>query len=208
MSGESHTTVDLLRHGEPEGGRRYRGQSDDPLSATGWQQMQAAVAGATPWQRVISSPLSRCRVFAETLAAERGLPLEVEADFREIGFGEWEGQSPEALDAASPGLREAFHRDPIGNRPPGAEPLADFRGRVVAAWHRRIAEAPGSHWLLVGHSGLIRALTGEVMGVPDAALFRLAVPYASLTRVTVHELDGVIWPQLVFHNAPLAAHAP
>ncbi|MFO8155736.1 MAG: histidine phosphatase family protein, partial [Thiohalospira sp.] len=96
MSGESHTTVDLLRHGEPEGGRRYRGQSDDPLSATGWQQMQAAVAGATPWQRVISSPLSRCRVFAETLAAERGLPLEVEADFREIGFGEWEGQSPEA----------------------------------------------------------------------------------------------------------------
>jgi len=30
------TTIDLLRHGEPVGGKRYRGQIDDPLSEKGW----------------------------------------------------------------------------------------------------------------------------------------------------------------------------
>jgi hypothetical protein len=38
--------LDLLRHGEPEGGRLYRGNLlDDPLSEKGWQQMQASVNG-------------------------------------------------------------------------------------------------------------------------------------------------------------------
>jgi len=37
------TTIDLLRHGEPEGGVRYRGDGvDDPLSARAWKQMWAA----------------------------------------------------------------------------------------------------------------------------------------------------------------------
>ena len=39
------TTIDLLRHGEPLGGGRYRGQMDDALSEKGWQQMWQAVAG-------------------------------------------------------------------------------------------------------------------------------------------------------------------
>ena len=37
------TTIDLIRHGEPVGGRKYRGQTDDPLSEKGWAQMWAAV---------------------------------------------------------------------------------------------------------------------------------------------------------------------
>ena len=35
----SDTVIDLIRHGEPVGGRRYRGHIDDPLSERGWQQM-------------------------------------------------------------------------------------------------------------------------------------------------------------------------
>jgi len=30
------TTIDLLRHGEPVGGRMLRGSTDHPLSETGW----------------------------------------------------------------------------------------------------------------------------------------------------------------------------
>ena len=33
--------LDLLRHGETEGGTRYRGTTDDPLTAAGWEQMRA-----------------------------------------------------------------------------------------------------------------------------------------------------------------------
>ena len=37
------TTVDLLRHGESEGGEIFRGSIDVPLTEMGWQQMQSAV---------------------------------------------------------------------------------------------------------------------------------------------------------------------
>jgi alpha-ribazole phosphatase/probable phosphoglycerate mutase len=62
------TTVDLLRHGEPAGGPRFRGTTDDPLSELGWQQMRATVGTQLPWEVVVSSPLRRCAAFAEWLA--------------------------------------------------------------------------------------------------------------------------------------------
>ena len=45
------TTIDLIRHGEPVGGKKFRGSTDDPLSELGWQQMTAAVASTTEWER-------------------------------------------------------------------------------------------------------------------------------------------------------------
>lgn len=64
--------LDILRHGEPVGGKRYRGdQIDDPLSPQGWAQMQAridecAMAGLDGWTAIVSSPLTRCRAIART----------------------------------------------------------------------------------------------------------------------------------------------
>ena len=63
------TTIDLIRHGEPVGGSKYRGQTDDPLSEKGWEQMRAAVGDHRPWEAILTSPLARCRAFAEKLAS-------------------------------------------------------------------------------------------------------------------------------------------
>ena len=41
--------ADLLRHGEPVGGRKYRGQIDDPLSDKGWNEMRNATAKRHDW---------------------------------------------------------------------------------------------------------------------------------------------------------------
>ena len=43
------TLIDLIRHGEPEGGPMFRGQTDHPLSATGWQQMRGAIGDGEHW---------------------------------------------------------------------------------------------------------------------------------------------------------------
>ena len=41
------TVIDLIRHGEPEGGRMIRGQGvDHPLSAVDWAQLWAAIGEA------------------------------------------------------------------------------------------------------------------------------------------------------------------
>ena len=80
------TTFDLMRHGTPVGGRKYRGQIDDPLSAEGWAQMRAAVAGQCPWDVIISSPLLRCVEFARELAQRHDLALEL--DDRLVAFAD------------------------------------------------------------------------------------------------------------------------
>jgi len=181
--------IDLLRHGEPEGGQRYRGCGiDDPLSETGWAQMRAAVGKVSePWDHIITSPMRRCREFAEALSHERSLTLSVEQDLREVGFGSWEGRSPEAIKAEAIDEYLAFYSDPAVARPEGAEPLEDFAARVRHALTGLTERHGGEHLLVVAHSGVIRAAITHAMDVPAAALYRLRMPYAALTRLRVDE---------------------
>jgi probable phosphoglycerate mutase len=189
------TTVDLIRHGEPVGGRIIRGNGcDHPLSATGWAQMRAAVqlatGGAPPWQQIVTSPMARCRAFAMELAARLGLALAVEPALREIGMGAWEGMRPAAVAAAEPTAFEAFRCDPVTYRPPGGEQLADFRRRIAHAYERQLAHWPGRHLLIVCHAGVSRAIIGHVLGAEDAAWYRIAIDYAGLSRVVHHDRYG------------------
>lgn len=190
------TRIDLIRHGEPEGGRRYRGQIDDPLSEAGWRQMWAAVGDDVPWTAVVTSPLSRCRAFAERLAERHALPLAVDARLMEIGFGAWEGRTAEQLRAEDPEQIRRFYHDPVRARPAGAEPLADFRARVVAAFDDLARRRAGEHLLVVTHAGVMRALVAHVLGAPLEAIYRIEVAYAALTRI---RLDGERPPTLVAH---------
>ena len=76
----SATLIDMLRHGEPDGGQKFRGAIDDPLSALGWVQMRAAAGDYRDWEAIVSSPLCRCAAFAAELAARLDRPLEIMPD--------------------------------------------------------------------------------------------------------------------------------
>lgn len=199
----STTTIDLIRHGEPVGGRRYRGQIDDPLSEKGWRQMREAVADHCPWQRIVSSPLSRCSAFAEELAGRHGLPLQLEPRLQEIGFGEWEGKSADELTAADPQCLWRFYRDPLNNTPPGAETLAAFRDRVIAAWDDLLRDHAGQHVLVVGHAGMMRMILRHVLEMPLAHVFRLQVDNACISRIQVDGEGADALPRLLFHDGVL-----
>ncbi|MBI3776059.1 MAG: histidine phosphatase family protein, partial [Gammaproteobacteria bacterium] len=128
------TTVDLIRHGEPVGGRKYRGRTDDPLSDKGWMQMRAAVGDACPWETIVSSTLSRCAAFAQELSQRHALPLSFDARLMEIGYGVWEGRTAAELQSEDPVAFAQFFDDPVAYRPAGAEALVEFRDRVIDAW--------------------------------------------------------------------------
>lgn len=195
------TTLDLIRHGEPVGGRMYRGGLDHPLSERGWAQMRAATADPEPWEYIVSSPLARCRVFAEELAGRLGLAWEIDERLQEVGFGRWEGRTGAELRAEDPRQLSRFYHDPVGNRPEGAETLDAFLARVSGCIDDLLQRHPGRHGLLVCHAGVMRAAVAHTLGAPLPALYRLAVDNAALTRLQLTPERPLT---LVFHNRRLA----
>lgn len=198
------TTIDLIRHGEPVGGKKYRGSHiDDPLSEKGWRQMRAAVGEHHPWQHVYSSSLSRCAMFAEELAARHRLPLTLDERLKEIGFGIWEGKTAAELNAMYPGCVTRFSEDPVTHRPEGAETLEDFRDRVIGAWQEIIARHQGEHLLLVGHAGMMRMIIREALDMPLPRMYRIHVANAAITRIQIEDNGGQQITKLVFHDGRL-----
>ena len=177
------TRIDLLRHGEPIGGRRYRGQIDDALSEKGWEQMWSAVGDSAVWQQIVTSPLLRCCEFADSLAERHQLPVYREPRFREVGFGEWEGKTRAELEQLMPGQVARFYRDPLNQRPPGAEPLEAFGARVHAGFAELLERFAGQSVLVVAHAGVIRAIMAHVLDIPLASMYRIHVANAGISRI-------------------------
>lgn len=203
MSDVVSTLFDLLRHGEPVGGRKYRGQIDDPLSEKGWQQMRQAVGDYCAWDVIISSSLSRCAAFAQEIAARHAIPIKIDARYQEIGFGEWEGRTAAELLARDSNSLTRFWQDPVRHTPPGAERLSDFRKRVLSAFNETLEQYKGKRVLVVAHAGVIRLLISHALDMPLDRLFRIDVPSAGLSRLRVDHHDDGVLPRLVFHAGRL-----
>lgn len=176
-------TIDLLRHGETEGGSRYRGSTDDPLTATGWDQMWATVGEKNSWQGIVSSPLIRCAQFAQSLAQRHSLELHIDDRLREMHFGEWEGRSAAEIMKTDADALSRFWREPETYGPPQGESLSQLRTRVLAAWHDVVAEQ--RPLLIVTHGGPIRAILCHTRGESAQNFLQTDIPHASLWRLPI-----------------------
>jgi probable phosphoglycerate mutase len=180
--------IDLLRHGEPVGGSRYRGHTiDDPLSDLGWRQMREGVGSFNDWDRIVTSPLLRCAEFAQQLAKEKNLPIDIDAGLREIGFGEWEGKTRKELQSERAEEYARFYADPVRNTPPGAEPLLDFYARVSSAYSGLQQQHSSSNLLVVAHAGVIRAILTHALGASPACMYNLNVHNGRISRIRYAE---------------------
>jgi len=182
--------IDLMRHGEPVGGKRYRGDRiDDPLSERGWAQMRERVAaqesaGKANWTKIVSSPLIRCRAFAETLAAERGLPLLIDTNLRERGFGRWEGLSHREVKERFAADYRAYKADPDRGMPTDGESMDAFFSRVTDALTRHAKAQPSDgKTLIVAHAVVIRAAAVWALNAPPVATHFVDTEYACLLRL-------------------------
>ena len=194
------TTIDLLRHGDVEGGRKYRGQLDDPLSDLGWKQLRAVTAKKQNWQHIITSPLKRCADFSEELAQQHKLPLQTETAFKEISFGLWEGKTADELLVTDADNIKNYWREPINTTPPQGENLLAFEKRVLTGWQNMLNEFQGKHILIISHAGVMRMILCHILGMPLTELFKLDVGLAKASRIQIEHVDGEDWPRLNFHG--------
>ncbi|MBF0263335.1 MAG: histidine phosphatase family protein, partial [Magnetococcales bacterium] len=122
-SGGSSLVIDLLRHGAPVGGVKYRGKLDDPLAPEGWEAMWATTRDHGPWEQIITSPLIRCAAFAHALGERMKLTPRIDPRLREMSFGDWEGRTSAELLATDGDRLTRFWRNPLENPPPGGDNL-------------------------------------------------------------------------------------
>lgn len=187
IDGKPSTIIELLRHGELEGDDTFRGSTDDALTDNGWQQMVAATENKNEWDIIITSPLSSCREFAEVIAQEEEIDLEINEQFVEIDFGAWENQTPNEILKENSDLLNAWWQSPTSVTPPEGEDFHDFRARILKAFKALKQEYQGKRILIVTHSGVIRIILMYILGMQDESLFRLNVDYASFSRIQIED---------------------
>jgi probable phosphoglycerate mutase len=177
------TTTLLLRHGQTEMSiqGRFAGRGDIPLTGVGVRQA-AAVADRLARHGVdlvVTSPLSRARSTAQTVADATEARLVVDDDLAETDFGAWEGLTFAAVMARWPGQLSAWQGDP-DVAPPGGESFAAVASRVNGALDRLLANHGGQTIVVVSHVTPIKTLICRALLAPPAAMFRMHLDVAAL----------------------------
>lgn len=169
----------LLRHGAPETPGLLMGRTDGVPTPEG---IAACVAHAEDLgiELLIASDLHRSRAAGEAIGAALGVPLIIDPRWRELDFGDWDGQAASTIDRDALGR---FWSDPDANPPPGGEHWSALVARVSAA----IADLAPVPTLIVTHGGAMRAALHSLCGFDQRQLWAFDLPYAALLSLR-------IWP--------------
>jgi probable phosphoglycerate mutase len=192
----------LWRHGQTtwNAERRFQGQSDIPLDATGQAQADRAarlLAGLHP-DMIVSSDLSRATSTAAPLARLTGLDVILDKELRERHGGRWEGLTDAEIRARYPAEHATWN-------PPDGEPTLVVADRVAGAL-RRIAAAVSDDTrtggaglaVVVSHGAALRLGASRLLGLPEEVFGALG-PLSNCSWSVVGQRHGR-W-RLLEHNA-------
>jgi broad specificity phosphatase PhoE len=180
----------LIRHGRTrwnaEG--RYMGSTDIDLDPEGIAQahMLRKRFAAESVDRVYSSDRARAMNFARIIFP--GMAIEAAPMLREMDFGVIEGMTHDEIAAKYPEAYSRWLSDIDGSTMPRAEPMPDFRKRVIGAVNGIIARCNDLTAALVTHGGPISVVMSKAAQRGD--FWSLIPGHAS---VSVLEADGALW---------------
>lgn len=188
------TTIVLVRHGVTPHttGRRFSGGlgGDNPaLSEEGREQAAEVAAWLVELKEsidaVVASPVRRTRETADAIAAALDLPVEEEAGFAEMEFGEWDGLTFTEVAERDKERMEAWFAD-MAVAPPGGESFVEVRERVLAGLSRLLDAHAGRTVVVVSHVTPIKTLVAHAMEAPLDALFRMELAPAAVSVVAFY----------------------
>ncbi len=212
----------LLRHGELVESGILCGRTDIALSAVGEQQLNRATQSLPEISSCYSSPLLRCRTFAEQYCEKHQLTLQILPALQEMNFGDWDGKRYQDLWQLTQLRQQAetssaekiltlgdFWQDPWQCQPPNGETMENFTQRVDDFWQNLLSQLSQAHHekksssntLVVSHGGVIRYILAKVLGLPLPGInhmTNLDVPYGGLIHLQIFiDSDGNAWPKLM-----------
>jgi probable phosphoglycerate mutase len=178
----------FLRHGETDASQsgRYSGALDPDLTPSGHEMASdfAAAYQSLPWSAIYCSPMRRTIATATPVSEATGLPLQLRDGLREIGYGAWEGLTPEET---SRNFHDDYVRwlaDPGWNAPTGGERGIDIERRSALVLEEIEQGGVTGNVLVVSHKATIRIMICSLLGI-DVGRFRdrIGAPVGSVSVV-------------------------
>ena len=202
----------LVRHGETEWNKlgRFQGQQDTALNETGLGQARAVADAAQKWglTALYASPLIRTMQVADEFSRRLGLPVNPHAGLKELALGELEGVTGDEMRAGWPQIFDAWQRTPELVAMPGGESLVVLQER---AWQAILelerAHGPEDNLALISHNFTIRAICGQLLGMPLSSFHRMHLALGSVSvfdsgprgrRLLTYNFTGHLSPNPLF----------
>lgn len=180
----------FLRHGQTPYSRdnSFCGSGLDPELTDEGREMAQAVADAyrkTQWRAVYTSPARRAIMTAEPLCQAVGIQMRHRPGLHEIGYGRWEGLTPEIVDKDFHDDYLRWQADPAWNAPTGGgEPAVAIARRGLEVIEQIKSEFPDGNVLIVSHKATIRIILCGLLGIDVGRFrYRLLCPVGSISVV-------------------------
>lgn len=184
-------TVILLRHGRSVSNTAHTlaGRSEGvELDAKGVSQADALVErlAGLPITALVRSPLLRCRLTLEPLAAALGLEPLIDERLSEVDYGQWTGRN--LGDLVKEPLWTVVQQQPSAAVFPDGEGLAQVQARAVAAVRdhdRRLADEHGADvlWVACTHGDVIKSVVADALGAHLDSFQRITADPASMSVI-------------------------
>ena len=177
----------LVRHGEIPSNinKVYAGRSAEGLTPEGICQAEdvAEKLKRLEVQAIYSSPIQRAVQTAQIISKRAGMDFQVEAAFREMEMGPWEGLSEAEAQKRYPDEWRIWNTTPHKLKLEGRETLEELLDRVLTGIRDIYKNWPGGNVIVVTHVAIIRVLLlwhakkslnlYKKIHVPNAEIFKI-----------------------------------
>jgi broad specificity phosphatase PhoE len=189
----------LIRHGQTDWNvsQVFRGRIDIELNQLGMRQAELLAEYLRDMKiaAVYSSPLRRALKTAETIAAPHQLGVTVAPGLIDFDYGEWQGQSHEAVRARYGRLYDGWLASPHRVKIPGGENLASVRRRAAAVVNDVVAGQEGAV-ALVSHRVVGKVLMCYLLGLSNSRFWNVRLDNCGIS-IFSYERDCFV---LTRHN--------
>jgi len=188
----------LVRHGETKENStgRFWGRTDVELSDVGLRQAERLCdrLASEDISIVYSSDLRRALQTAKVITSRHELTVIACHELREIDFGSVEGLTYEEISRKYPDLVKSWFGWDLSFRFPDGESIADLNNRVSWFLHRLEEHAKEETIVVTAHSGVLRLLICNLLGLELRHWRQIRLDLASLSVLETY-------PEVVILNS-------
>ena len=144
----------------------------------------AASYSSKPWHAVYSSSLRRAITTAQPLCDKLKISTQVRPELNEIGYGDWEGQTREAVAREYHDDYVSWLADPAWHAPTGGELAITVATRSLRVIDEIKCQFTDGNVVIVSHKATIRIMLCGLLGIDVGRFrYRLGCPVGSVSVV-------------------------